>query len=233
MEDDAGFWNAQAASFDDEPDHGLRDPRVRAVWAKLLRGLPPAPPARVADLGCGTGTLSVLSAQQGHRVTGVDLAPNMIRLARRKAQAAGVEVALVVGDASAPPLAAGGWDVVLARHVLWALPDAAAGLGRWIELLAPHGRLVLIEGRWSTGAGLPAGAARRLLEAHGRRASVIRLTDPAYWGREIDDERYAIVSPPPGPDDRSGAIVASEPRRQGVAKSDAGLSLTQASHHPA
>ncbi|MYR55167.1 SAM-dependent methyltransferase, partial [Streptomyces sp. SID625] len=26
-------WDAQAAVFDDEPDHGLRDPRVRAAWA--------------------------------------------------------------------------------------------------------------------------------------------------------------------------------------------------------
>jgi hypothetical protein len=35
-EDAARFWNEQAADFDDEPDHGLHDPVVRAAWAQLL-----------------------------------------------------------------------------------------------------------------------------------------------------------------------------------------------------
>ncbi|RRR69765.1 SAM-dependent methyltransferase, partial [Streptomyces sp. RP5T] len=30
-------WDAEAASFDEEPDHGLRDPAVRAAWAERLR----------------------------------------------------------------------------------------------------------------------------------------------------------------------------------------------------
>lgn len=47
------FWDAQAATFDDEPDHGLRDPRVRDVWARLLLPLVPKH-ATVSDLGCGT-----------------------------------------------------------------------------------------------------------------------------------------------------------------------------------
>jgi hypothetical protein len=33
MSDD---WDAAAAAFDDEPDHGLRDPAVRSAWADLL-----------------------------------------------------------------------------------------------------------------------------------------------------------------------------------------------------
>lgn len=31
-------WDAEAASFDEEPDHGLRDPEVRRAWAGRLRG---------------------------------------------------------------------------------------------------------------------------------------------------------------------------------------------------
>jgi hypothetical protein len=30
------YWDAAAASFDNEPDHGLRDPLVREAWTKLL-----------------------------------------------------------------------------------------------------------------------------------------------------------------------------------------------------
>jgi hypothetical protein len=48
----------------------------------------------------------------------------------------------------APPWPNHAFDVVLARHVVWALPDAALGLDRWIDLLKTGGRLVLVEGRW-------------------------------------------------------------------------------------
>ena len=188
------FWDTEAATFDDEPDHGLADPFTRAAWRDLLLAhLPPAP-ARVADLGCGTGTLSVLLAEQGYDVTGVDLAGEMVARARHKAEAAGVAARFAVGDAAAPPLPAGGFDVVLSRHVLWALPDPAAGLARWCDLLAPGGRLLLVEGYWFTEAGLRARDAEALVRAQGRAADVHLLTDPAFWGREIDDERYLLVS---------------------------------------
>ncbi|GHF56087.1 SAM-dependent methyltransferase [Amycolatopsis bartoniae] len=62
-------------------------------------------------------------------------------------------------DASDPALPPAAFDVVLARHVVWALPDPAAALGRWVRLLRPGGRVVLVEGRWATGTGLTAPSA--------------------------------------------------------------------------
>ena len=84
---------------------------------------------------------------------------------------------------------------MLCRHVLWAMPDPAAALRRWIGLLAPGGRLVLVEGSWSTGAGpRPRRETVELVEATGREAELRMLPEAAYWGREIDDERYLVVS---------------------------------------
>lgn len=60
-------WDARAAAFDDEPDHGLRDPEVRAAWSDRLRAWLPEDPADLLDLGCGTGSMSLLAAGQGHR----------------------------------------------------------------------------------------------------------------------------------------------------------------------
>ena len=97
---------------------------------------------------------------------------------------AGVDADFEIGDAMAPPWPSETFDVVLSRHVAWALPDRERGLGRWFELLKPGGRLVLIEGRWWTGAGLGADE----LEA---------LSDAGLWGGS--DERYLLVSPADGP----------------------------------
>jgi SAM-dependent methyltransferase len=191
--DDIELWDAEAEAFDEAADHGLRDPGVRAAWRSLLVSLVPAPPARVADLGCGTGTLSLLLADEGHAVDGVDFSPAMVTRARAKGEGRR-DVRFVVGDAAAPALVRAAYDVVLCRHVLWALPDPAAALRRWVDLLAPGGRLVLVEGRWFNGAGLSAAETVRLVEATGRPAELTLLPEPAYWGREITDERYVVRS---------------------------------------
>ncbi|MES5822519.1 class I SAM-dependent methyltransferase [Streptomyces sp. RG80] len=188
-------WDAEAASFDDEPDHGLRDPRVRAAWADRLRSWLPGRACDILDLGCGTGSLSLLASEQGHRVTGVDASPAMVDLARAKL--AGRDAAFLVGDAATPPVGEQRFDVVLVRHVLWALPDPGRALRHWRELLRPGGRLVLVEGVWGTVSpvGIPAERLAALLEPLAGQVRVEPLSgDAALWGRAVDDERYAMVA---------------------------------------
>ena len=194
MTEETGYWDSQAATFDHEPDHGLLDPRVRQAWQRLLLAELPAAPAAVADLGCGTGTLSVLLAAEGYAVTGLDFAPQMIRAARAKARAAGVSARFELSDAAAPTLPAASFDVVLARHVLWAMPDTDDTLEAWLRLLLPGGLLLLVEGRWSTGAGLTAQEAGRAVLRHRSDATITVLSDPALWGAPVTDERYLLVS---------------------------------------
>jgi SAM-dependent methyltransferase len=193
MTDVVKYWNEQAATFDDEADHGLRDPTIRSAWASLLVPLMPPAPARIADLGCGTGTLAVLLAEAGYEVSGIDFAARMVGRARAKARAAGVDVEFEVADSMTPPWPARSFDALLARHVLWALPNPRLGVERWLELLKPDGRLVLVEGRWETGAGLPAEDVRALVRACGRQAATTPLHDPVLWGGPIIDDRYLLV----------------------------------------
>lgn len=188
------YRDAEAAHFDDEPDHGLLDPGVRAAWSDLLRDLVPAG-STVLDLGCGTGSLSVLLAEQGHLVTGVDLAPRMIAAARDKAARHGTDVTLLVGDASEPPVS-GPFDVVVARHVVRALPEPAPALECWSTLLGDGdgdgGRPVPVEGLWGTGSGMSASTLKALAERRSRRVEVRQLSARALRGREITDDRYVL-----------------------------------------
>lgn len=185
-------WDAEATVFDDEAHHALLEPRMRAAWWDVLAAVLPPAPATVADLGCGTGTIAVLLAEHGYDVLGIDVSPEMIARARAKAERHGVTARFAVGDAAAPESPQ--VDVVLTRHVAWAVPDLDAALASWVRLLEPDGRLVLIEGLWSNGAGL---GSAELASAVGRvlpMVTVRGLPDPALWGYELTDSRYVVVA---------------------------------------
>ena len=188
------YWDARAEAFDAEPDHGLRDPSVREAWRALLLSVLPPAPADVVDLGCGTGSLAVLLVEAGYAARGLDLSERMVATAKAKAAAAGVDADFTQGDAVEPTYGPRSCDVVLARHVLWALPEPHDAVGRWVRLLRPGGRLVLVEGSWSTGTGLTAQQGEAIVARHRDQVDVTRLDDPALWGRVIDDERYLLVS---------------------------------------
>lgn len=201
------YWDDAAAGFDGEADHGLRDPAVRDAWDRRLCDWLPAPPSDVLDVGCGTGSLSLLMADAGHRVVGVDLSPRMVEAARAKCPRA----TFSVGDAAEPPMGVASVDAVVVRHLLWTLPDPPLALGRWVRVLRGGGRLVLVEGRWAQpvgatpyaeGAGeMPwrGGVGRDQLVAalEPLAASIVvhsLSTHDELWGRTVADERYAVVA---------------------------------------
>jgi 2-polyprenyl-3-methyl-5-hydroxy-6-metoxy-1,4-benzoquinol methylase len=195
------YWDAAAATFDDEPDHGLQDAGVRQAWMELLTSLLPAKRAAILDVGCGTGSLSLVLAELGHQVIGIDLSAAMIAVAQAKARAAeepnaaGRHVEFHVMNAAAPQFPPQSFDVVVCRHVLWMLPDLPHVVQRWVALLKPGGRLLLIEGYWHTGGGLHAPEVIALLPASLSKVSVQDLSDePTLWGKLVADERYAVIA---------------------------------------
>ena len=189
------YWDREAATVDEQPDHGLNDPVVLRAWTARLSQWLPQPRARVLDVGCGTGSLSVLLARLGHAVMGIDLSPAMIERARAKAAAKGLQATFRVMDASDPPLAPQRFDAIVCRHLLWALPQPAEGLRRWSGCLAPAGRLLLIEGYWATGTGLHV---EEVLEALPPALTVEAVEDLTgnhdLWGADVTDERYAVIA---------------------------------------
>jgi 2-polyprenyl-3-methyl-5-hydroxy-6-metoxy-1,4-benzoquinol methylase len=189
------YWNSEAVSFDSQPDHGLHDPSVLAAWTRLLKTSLKPNKAAILDVGCGTGSLSIVLANLGYEVTGIDLSPEMISLAEAKAMALHRPIQFCVMDAAYPQFPPQQFDAVLCRHVLWALPQMDKVLRRWIRLLKPGGRLLLIEGFWYTGEGLHAEQIIRALPDSLTNISIRYLSSqPDLWGHDVDDERYAIIA---------------------------------------
>jgi len=145
----AAHWNRRAAGFDSDFGHSIRTVAERAAWDRILdlviggRGGLDA-----LDVGCGTGFLSLELAGRGHRVTGIDFAPQMLAEARKKAAAQGIAVRFEEGDAEQLRFPAGSFDMVMTRHVLRTLPHPEAAIDEWIRVLRPGGRLAAMDSQF-------------------------------------------------------------------------------------
>ncbi len=189
------YWDSEAETFDEEPDHGLKDPAVLAAWTGLLESWQPVPPAKILDIGCGTGSLSLVLAKLGHQVTGIDLSPKMIAQARKKANQVGLPINFAVMGAARPEFPKHSFSGIVCRHVLWMLPDLTAVLQTWTHLLQPGAKVLLVEGFWHTGGGLHAAELLAAFPSQWQKVSVLDLSVQAeFWGKDVSDERYAITA---------------------------------------
>jgi ubiquinone/menaquinone biosynthesis C-methylase UbiE len=148
----AAHWNRRAAGFDADFGHSIRTAAERAAWDRILDLVVGGPKGQTAldalDVGCGTGFLCLELAGRGHRVTGIDFAPQMLAEARKKAAAQGIAVRFEEGDAEQLRFPAGSFDLVMTRHVLWTLPHPEAAIDEWIRVLRPGGRLAAMDSQF-------------------------------------------------------------------------------------
>ena len=136
-----------AAVFDRVADtyDSVGVPWFTPIAERLVAAVAPATGERALDLGTGRGAalwpLARAVGPTGH-VTGLDLAPEMIRATRREVAERGVPtVDLVVADAARPGLADASFDLAVASLVLFFVPEPLVALRAWHALLVPGGRL--------------------------------------------------------------------------------------------
>lgn len=113
------------------------------VESALARALLDAPIGRLVDVGTGTGRMLALFAEQASHVIGIDRSPEMLRLARAKLDGAAIE--LRQGDIGALPLEDGCADTVILHQVLHYLPAPEAAIGELARILAPGGRVFIVD----------------------------------------------------------------------------------------
>ena len=177
VEDASAYFARNAARWDE-----IRSLYVSeaAVEAAIVQAAAPAPYGRLIDLGTGAGRmLTLLGPHAGHAI-GLDLSQQMLNIARAEVGRAGLpRVELRHGDIYATGLPTASADRVVVHRVLHYLSDPGGAVAEAARLLAPGGRLLIIDfaphglehlrqvhqhrrlgfadeeiGRWMEGAGL-------------------------------------------------------------------------------
>lgn len=128
------FWGAAARDWAE-----LQEPRHRPLWEAMLAAGGVERGTRVCDVGCGGGGASVLAAERGARVSGLDAAGNLVEVARRRLP----EADLRVGDMESLPFPDDAFDVVLAANSLQFTADGSAALRETGRICRPGGRVVV------------------------------------------------------------------------------------------
>ncbi len=137
-------WDATAPHYDRQMDfvERLLGSRDREWLGERATG-------RVLEVAVGTGrSLPFYTAASS--LTGIDLSPEMLAVARRRAEARGLPVDLREGDAAALPVEDASYDTVLCALSLCTIPDATAAVAEMKRALVPGGRLLLLDHVGST-----------------------------------------------------------------------------------
>ncbi|MBV9078035.1 MAG: metalloregulator ArsR/SmtB family transcription factor [Methylobacteriaceae bacterium] len=117
-----------------------------AVETAILEAVGPDQVRTLLDVGTGTGRILQLLAGQADRAVGLDSSPAMLSVARANLGRAGLtRVELRQGDVYAPPLPRESFDLVVVHQVLHYLDDPARALAEAARLVAPGGRLLVVD----------------------------------------------------------------------------------------
>lgn len=123
---------------------------------------------RILEVAIGTGR-NLAHYPTAVTVTGIELSPAMLTIARQRAADLGLDVELREGDAEALPFADAAFDTVVCALSLCTIPNPAAAITEMKRVLVPSGRLLLLDHIASTWP--PIYAAQWLLERFTVRAA--------------------------------------------------------------
>jgi ubiquinone/menaquinone biosynthesis C-methylase UbiE len=113
--------------------------RIATPSLDLLDALEVGAGSTLLDIACGTGNAVVPAAERGARVTGLDITPKLLEVARARAAEAGVEVELVEGDAENLPFEDAAFDRVSSVFGTMFAPDHARAAAEAVRVCRPGG----------------------------------------------------------------------------------------------
>jgi SAM-dependent methyltransferase len=135
------------------------------------------PGSQFLDVGCGSGQLALIAAKDGLRVTGVDIAGNLIERARVRAEAEGLKARFEEADAEALPFEDGSFDVVasLIGAMFAPRPDLVAR--ELLRVCSPGGTIAMAN--WT-----PQGFIGQMFKTIAAFIAPSGMPSPVLWGDE-------------------------------------------------
>lgn len=176
--------------------------RLRATWmagdfgeiAKLNAGgaedfierIHLKPGAKVLDVACGTGNQSIPAARAGAQVIGLDIAPNLLEQARKRAAEENLKIEFVEGDAEKLPYDAARFDVVLSMFGAMFAPRPEVVASELVRVCRKGGLIAM--GNWT-----PEGFVGQMFKMTSKYAPPPPgMQPPVLWGVEkVVTERFA------------------------------------------
>ena len=136
------------------------------------------PGMKVLDVACGTGNQSIPAARAGAEVIGLDLAPNLLEQARKRAAAENLKIEFIEGDAEKLPYDAARFDVVMSMFGAMFAPRPEVVAAELLRVCRPGGLIAM--GNWT-----PEGFVGQMFQITARYAPPPPgMLPPSLWGVE-------------------------------------------------
>lgn len=165
----------QTWSTGDFPKMGVE---LAIVGEHLCEAIPLHAGDRVLDVGTASGNTAISAARRRAMVTGIDLVPELLEHARRRAEAEGFHIDFREDNAMALSFADGSFDVVLSTFGAIFAPDPEKTASEMARVCRPGGKIAMAN--WTPDSLL--GKLFRLLARYSPPAS--RVDAPVEWGEE-------------------------------------------------
>jgi ubiquinone/menaquinone biosynthesis C-methylase UbiE len=140
MVDGAAIKTAQKATWT-AGDYAEIATRITSAAETLVGAMDFAEGVEGLDIASGTGNATIPAAERGARMTGLDLTPKLVELARERAANEGVEIDFVEGDAENLPYDDDSFDRVISVFGVMFAPDQPRAAAEMMRVCRPGGRI--------------------------------------------------------------------------------------------
>jgi ubiquinone/menaquinone biosynthesis C-methylase UbiE len=159
-------------------DYHMIGTQIQIVSELLIEALDVHSTERVLDVATGSGNAALAAARRGCAVVGSDYVPALLDRARRRADAEGLEIEFVEGDAEALPFADGSFDVVSSVFGAMFAPNQEQTASELARVARSGGRIGVV-------AHTPDGFIGNLFKVIGKHVPPpTGLRSPILWGTE-------------------------------------------------
>ena len=139
------IWDSLAPICDEQTKNELSDFHTKIYTHLIIKNAPKKTPLKILDVGCGAGFFSIILSHEGHNVTGIDISPKMIEMAKNNAKNERVEPEFLVMDTHKTNFRDYSFDLIISRNTIHALDDPELAYREYKRLLKPAAKLIIFD----------------------------------------------------------------------------------------